>query len=373
MNTAEILDNIETAIAQESPYQVVPMQGDRWIFSSAMQKAIRRGDEVRAVRAAVALWEQDRQNFWRRLHVIALEDIGVASLDVVVKVLTATASSTWRRRHGDREVGLHLVRVLCRSVKTRVADELLIQVERAGCHTALREQFSKADDTTLTACAVDERRALVERALALWFLFGMKRFPSDLMPGRNGSPEVAVKVLRSLNAPAELTEACIGVMKKSPWPLSVFTPLVWQTLQKQKTSIRHNAIPAVPDVDGIPVYAADLYTRTGQACFRQLRHAVLEFKRFSVRQIGVGVFHECGGRLDREITSPLPDALRQHGEAAEAESVGLIPAEHQRLRESIVQHMELLNSIRQDELRRYVNAIQGKPTITLSGDNGGIA
>ncbi len=129
-NADAIIYNLERAIKRGKLIQPEPLVGDKWLLSSAMQKAIRRGDVEMAERAASSLWHQDRMSFWRRLHVAALEDCGVASTDVVISVLTATASSAWRRKVGDLRVGLYLVRLLCQSVKTRIADELVLQAER---------------------------------------------------------------------------------------------------------------------------------------------------------------------------------------------------------------------------------------------------
>src|SRR5438067_1653384 len=99
------LNCIEEAIEREALPHPEPLPVDQWLASSAMQKSIRRGEGDRAIRAAHTLWTEDRQNFWRRLHVAALEDIGIGDPDAVVKVLVATAAPAWRRRIGDLRVG----------------------------------------------------------------------------------------------------------------------------------------------------------------------------------------------------------------------------------------------------------------------------
>src|SRR5688572_29458860 len=114
----DVLENLEIAIRSERHKQPEPMPGDRWLVASAMQKAIRRGETETALRAAASLWYAERQNFWRRLHVTACEDIGVGDVDAVSKVLVATASPSFRRQLGDLRVGLHLVRLLCEAVKS---------------------------------------------------------------------------------------------------------------------------------------------------------------------------------------------------------------------------------------------------------------
>src|SRR6266567_2853282 len=57
-----------------------PLRCDRWIASSLLQKSIRRGEVELAQRAACTLHAFDRSAIWRRLVVIACEDIGVGDI-----------------------------------------------------------------------------------------------------------------------------------------------------------------------------------------------------------------------------------------------------------------------------------------------------
>jgi len=50
---------------------------------SALQKAVRRGEEDLALRAAMNLRIDGPHAIWRRLGIIAFEDIGIANIDVV--------------------------------------------------------------------------------------------------------------------------------------------------------------------------------------------------------------------------------------------------------------------------------------------------
>jgi replication-associated recombination protein RarA len=51
---------------------------DRWIASSLLQKSIRRSNVQLALRAAFTLSAFDRSYTWRRLLIIAFEDVGAA-------------------------------------------------------------------------------------------------------------------------------------------------------------------------------------------------------------------------------------------------------------------------------------------------------
>ena len=61
-----------------------PLRCDRWLALSAMQKSIRRGDGLTAQRALATLYRDDPSSTWRRLLIIACEDIGIGALGAVL-------------------------------------------------------------------------------------------------------------------------------------------------------------------------------------------------------------------------------------------------------------------------------------------------
>ncbi len=66
----------------------VSLQCDRWIASSLLQKSIRRGDVEVAQRAACMLHAFDRSAIWRRLIVVACEDVGAGNIDALLESLS---------------------------------------------------------------------------------------------------------------------------------------------------------------------------------------------------------------------------------------------------------------------------------------------
>lgn len=334
-----------------------PIRGDRWLFASMMQKSVRRGDQDQAARAAYALWHEDRRKFWDRLLVIALEDIGMGSPDVLVQVLVGIASPKLRRGVGDIQMGLHLSRLLCGAVKSRLSDAVFIQAEKAAHYAELREQFAGASDRLLRRCVVDKQLPLIERALAVWYLAGTKKFPSDVLPPRQGDVAAAIAAIRASCGTGDLTEACVGVMSRMPWPLSLHLPLIHQEAQRHQTSILHHAIPASPDIEGMPVCSADIFTRVGKASFRELQRAVPALQPFTAQQLGLGIFYLDGGLVDKELTAPGLNVIQRAGEMADLESAGLSPSGYADLRHTLCDSMELLNDIRQTHLHRHLASL----------------
>ena len=111
---------------QDNPVVAIDaLSCNRWIASSALQKAIRRGDIAIAQRAAFALHREDRPATWRRLIAIAFEDVGCADINVVVETVAVATSSNWRAAHGEEEVLASIVNRLALAPKDRSADYLM--------------------------------------------------------------------------------------------------------------------------------------------------------------------------------------------------------------------------------------------------------
>ena len=82
---------------------VVPLKCDRWIASSLLQKAIRRGEVELALRAACTLLTFDKNAIWRRLIIVAFEDVGAGDIDAVLETVFVATSSEWRRTKAAKD------------------------------------------------------------------------------------------------------------------------------------------------------------------------------------------------------------------------------------------------------------------------------
>lgn len=331
------------------------MPGDAWLLSSVMQKAIRRGDVSMAGKAAHSLWMQDRQRLWRRLHIIALEDVGIGDVEAVNMTLQATANAHWRRKVGDDRVAVFLAQKLAASLKNRWADEMTIYLDKHDDLRDWREYFALTDDESLITYIEDEEEKPEIRCLALWYLAGMKRYPSDHMPARSGSVEVAESILMSIHGESPLTQNCCGVLRRSPWPIALFMPIFaqWAERSGREFTIVEQPLHFARNVEGIPLYAADMFTRVGQAAYRVFRSNVRELKWFSVKQIGIALFYLEGGCVNLLRTNQELDLFRTTAELTDAYGVGLEAADYMTLKAICREHMPMLQQIRAEHLERY--------------------
>ena len=88
MNGPEIISNFRNQLARDIAErddvpELRPLTTTPWIAMSALQKAIRRGREDLALRAAATLLVDAPDRLWRRCGVIAFEDIGLADVETV--------------------------------------------------------------------------------------------------------------------------------------------------------------------------------------------------------------------------------------------------------------------------------------------------
>jgi replication-associated recombination protein RarA len=105
--------------------ELKPLNADQWIANSLLQKSIRRGEVEVAQMAALSFFRQRGSALWRRLIIVAFEDVGVGFPDAVVATVAASTDASWRKRvGGDALVACHLARLLAEASKSRSTEHL---------------------------------------------------------------------------------------------------------------------------------------------------------------------------------------------------------------------------------------------------------
>jgi hypothetical protein len=128
--------------SEEQEY--LPLDSDKYIAMSLMQKAIRRGQFNFAFSSALTLLNLNDRAFWRRMCIIVFEDIGIANLDLVGRITIAAGDKRLRQKlGGDRLVAATLISEMCNSEKDRSTDDLLEFVERADVLEQVRDDLAE--------------------------------------------------------------------------------------------------------------------------------------------------------------------------------------------------------------------------------------
>jgi hypothetical protein len=257
INSARDYIQKDAAVAKDA------LRCDRWIASSALQKAIRRSEIAIAQRAAFALHRDDRAAAWRRLIAIAFEDVGPAAVDVVVETVAVATSSHWRTVHGEEAVLASIVRRLAAAPKDRSADYLMwVAAEHPDQHKA-RAICGRAPVTECLSMVTDLSQSLSDRAVAAWHCSGVNYSYQHRVTA--GDLSRLADVYCRLGAPPDLVKATVLAAKRTRQPYAVLVPLVWLEVQRGgPTAFSDAFIPPSDLVAGIPLYALDEHTRLGK-------------------------------------------------------------------------------------------------------------
>lgn len=167
--TSRALERFSDCVNIDPYPPVEALHCNRWIASSALQKAIRRSEVGIACRAALTLHKQDRAKAWRRLIAIACEDVGPADIDLVLQTVAAAVSPGWHASYGEDRAIVSIVCRLAAAPKDRSADYLMWVAAEHPDQRETRAVCSRASVSECLSMVTDLSRSLPDRAVAAWF------------------------------------------------------------------------------------------------------------------------------------------------------------------------------------------------------------
>lgn len=252
---------------------------DPYVASSLLQKAIRRGDAHLAERAAVTLFRQRGTAVWRRLLVIAFEDVGIGSRAALVQS-TAICTDPHLRSEmpGDETAARLVARLLAEAPKDRSADHL---ISAASCHPDLRELRQRVAAQSLAQrldLVMDATAPLPLRAVGAWRSSGL-RWGRERPAGRSDLQSL-MAAFRLLGAPSDLVLAANRAARRSREPIVIMAPLLW--LAASKTARPHIVklpVPGAPVIDDVPMYAFDKHTAIGKNAIHRFARENADVRR----------------------------------------------------------------------------------------------
>jgi len=294
-----------------------------WMAASLLQKAIRRGDVPRTQLAVSSLIATDPARFWRRLGIIAFEDIGLANLPLVGQVTIALRGKTYRRTFGgDVRVAMGLASDLARSPKNRAADDLLCILTEHPFTRRLAKKFNGMSERQMLNVVTGCPDAIISSYTA---------------------QRIAIDCNHPLSATAtRLLEAC-GVCPSAVWlgkegsaRTQTMLPLLVGLLTQHNQLRQPNPddlFPEEVEIAGLPSWALDMFTREGKAAIRRLmagntdvaRHARETFPCAGrTRLLGEAVFRVESGLLRNRLDGSQGQRLRSQ---MELECLGIDPGQ----------------------------------------------
>ncbi len=311
-----LIDLAEAVAALPAP-PIRPLPCDRYVARSCLQKAIRRAEPELAQRALANLFEYDRRATWRALAIIALEDVGVANIDLLAQIIAAQRNRKWRDQvGGDWRVMAELTRQIAISEHCQAACDLLL---RAINDPALDQQRAAAlehSPAELGRTLWDGSTALVDRGIAALAMGG------GLAEGqRHHDPCAVFDILADAGRSSHVVATCRAAWKLTRNEMALLLPLVWEhwMLLDQHGTI-DDPLPPVQMLDGVPGYSLDQFTRIGNAISRALLRADPDLQRLldeagvrpgsQSRAVGDLLFLLEGGLITRRACWSVGDELR---------------------------------------------------------------
>lgn len=354
MNGQEFIPNARDALSEAIKSRAIPATTSvaisPWLAASLLQKAIRRGREDLALSAAATLLRSDPHRFWRRIGVIAFEDIGVADLNVVGLVTAALSGKNWRARLGNEwSVASCLVSSMAASQKCRAADDLVMGVERHPSLERARREFASLPTQSLLEIAIggDE---LGKRALALWYATGTGR--SENLSGRSGEPQVVFDHLVAASFPESVVEISREGFRRVRQILCPFLPLLHALRVHESAELVDDDLPPEIMIGSVPSWAFDMFVREGRQAIRLFLAQNNATARWIAAHIppskrvdflGYILFAVEGGLLKSRLAWPTGVRLRTW---AERESQGPWCPDATEILELMRADLPLLNEVR---------------------------
>jgi hypothetical protein len=308
------------AIAKFQTPIPAPLNVSPWVAMALLQKALRRGREQLALRAAATLLAISPERLWRRCGSIAFEDIGVADLETLSVVTAALAGKRFRATlGGEWPVASFIVSKMAVATKCRAADDLLMSVELHPSYSDWRRDLSLMGTPDLISIAMGPG-PLPQRALAMWYALGTNPRQARHLRPRRGDPRVVFDALRAAGDPNGVVEIGHEAFRKIGEPLCPFVSLLWSLRQAETGFVRDDLFPPEVLIRGVPSWAYDTYTREGRAAYQVFLQGESETARWVRGHIGPsqrvsflsGIVFRVEGQLCRNrLRWPVADELRR--------------------------------------------------------------
>ena len=352
INIKDVLETIEVKINKTSNVsKIVGLCFNKWLLASAMQKSIRRGNTSCALSATVSLFHIDKRMLWRRLSIIALEDIGLGDIQAVSETLAISALTFWRKRIGELNTAIYATEMLSKAIKSRTCTDAYIVSDMGESCQIERNELPLLNNNELVKLVLNRKNSIIIRVLSLWLIAGTDRYRTDNLPKRKGDLALAIELMKEMDAPINIINCCILHLKKSQYPLALLMPLIIDVYSKQQGEVINTKLEDNNIVDRLPLYALDgLYTRDGKICIREWKKQYSALMPYSVQLIAMAIFWFEGSVLNKEWQNQAVQELKLQSMKADFYSIGYYSDEYDDLIKIIKAGLPELMKIRKKHL-----------------------
>lgn len=345
----------EVSQARRSP-TAAPLVGiEPSLATSLWQKAIRRGHVAWAMAAVLGLHQRDPDYVWRRLRVIALEEVSVADLALVSQVLAIAGKRQLRAKLGERAVLAYLTRRLVQSAKCRTPCDMVSWLDPVAGEAPLHGVPVGAEHVGL-----DDLEG-IRHAAALWRDLARQsvRIAGRWVTSGQRDPARRDALLEQVDAPAALRY----IVRKGHGTYALNTLSVPAHQLARLRPARHTRHEPLPEslelIGGIPAYAYCMYSAAGREALRQwlarnrwqVDGALQPKDRLGV--LGHLVFYVEGGFCARRLDIASGAAIETASEHALLGRYGIDPNQVRAFKDSIPLLLPSLNQARRRVMEKH--------------------
>lgn len=337
------------ATLEPQPVYVDPAH--RWRIRSSLQKSVRRGQTDRAVRMALALHRLDPRYVWRAVSTIAVEDVGIGAPETVFWV-TAAKRAGFRKAVGELPLLIAMTRRMSEATKSRSAVELAFVTD-----TGEPEMFRLLGGMT-TGELIDRFAGSdpYQAYAALSVLRGIVPKGCHIRPPDKRGVMATEEMLTDQMEPA-LARACRAALLHPLDEMSL--GFVVAARLDRSDGERRDWMPDTVVIDGYPAETYDQHERLGRQAIGQfipllaqncpaLARLTPAKARSAVRD---GVFVVEGQCLDRWVSGPDLDRLRDEADRFSLTRHGLSSEEGVNVRHVVIDQLQKLHTLRQSAVR----------------------
>jgi hypothetical protein len=343
-----------------------PIPADQWVISSLLQKSIRRSETDIAQRAALTFFQLKGTAIWRRLMVIAFEDVGIGSIDALTTTVAAAGDRAWRKNHGDDlRLAAYLAGLLAESPKDRSADYLCDAKDHPMLADFWRAMERASLDSKLSHVG-DQALSLPQQAVAAVSALGIGSH--GRISRGTGALEALLTAFDELEVPEELVAATGIAAAHTQEPITAMVSLIWLAARQSENRVCDYAVPPLVKADDVPLCALDKHTRSGReaiwrfACENDsVRACLARFVPAGLRRSAcyMAAFYVDAAPIARRLMWGQSEALEAFGIERDLLHAGL-PAEGiQPLLEAMRANIGHLNQLRAQVLARSQAAVVG--------------
>ena len=328
---SEVAQSLSEASSHfEAPEHSVSMKdaNSKYKLSSAMQKCIRRGLADKAVYFAQAIFNGGEAEYlWRRLPIIALEDVGLADMMLCAQTLHFCRFKSVRLALGERKTLSYLVHALAAGVKSRTL-----------CDMACSVYFmkNKLERWTLNAGKMDYLQSVQTQTMMDMLAHGWE-------------PEGEIELKGHSSKTAQ--NACLNLLMATGGPIAAYTAYAGQKKGTANlhmpleqaysgtsnfltdTEVKTLTLPEPVYLQGVPDWSFDQHTLDGKRAISYLIKSSSVLKAWASGHqleltssaVNMVLFQTESALLDKQLVSPLITSYQTFNDDLETEHVGLTP------------------------------------------------